>query len=201
MRYPKAIQNLINELSKLPSVGPKTAERYVFYLLKQSSADLKKFGQTIAELKENIIICQSCHGVSEKSPCDICSNPNRDKTILCVVANTRDMSAIESTHEFFGQYHVLGGVLNTIEGVGPDSLKIDSLKVKIRQNSVKEVILALNPTIEGETTSLYLIKLLKPYEVKITRLARGLATGADLEYADELTLGNALKYRNQMNNS
>ena len=200
MRYPKPIQNLINELSKLPSVGPKTAERYVFYLLKQPNADLKKFAQTIADLKDSIIICQSCHSVAEKSPCEICANPHRDKNLLCVVANTRDMAAIESTKEFFGHYHVLGGVLNTIEGVGPDSLKIDTLKAKIRQNQVKEVILALNPTIEGETTSLYLIKLLTPYKIKITRLARGLSAGADLEYADEMTLGNALKYRNQLNN-
>ena len=199
MNYPKAIQNLITELSQLPTVGPKTAERYVFYLLKQSSSDLKKFAQAIAELKDNIIICKNCHAVTEKSPCEICSDPKRDNSIICIVANTRDMIAIEATSEFFGQYHVLGGVLNTIEGNGPDKLKINSLVAKIKQKTVKEVILALNPNIEGETTSMYIAKLLKPYNIKISRLAKGLATGSDLEYADEMTLSNALKYRNQVN--
>ena len=196
MKYPKSIQNLINELSQLPTVGPKTAERYVFYLLKQSSSDLKKFAQAIAELKDNIIICKNCHAVAETDPCEICSDQKRDASLICVVANTRDMIAIEATNTFSGQYHVLGGVLNTIEGKWPDTLKINSLVAKIKQKTVKEVILALNPNIEGETTSMYITKLLKPYDVKISRLAKGLATGSDLEYADEMTLSNALKYRN-----
>lgn len=199
MKYPKSIQNLITELSQLPTVGPKTAERYVFYLLKQSSSDLKKFAQAIAELKDNIIICKNCHAVAETDPCEICSDLKRDASLICVVANTRDMLAIEATNTFFGQYHVLGGVLNTIEGNGPDKLKINSLVAKIKQKSVKEVILALNSNIEGETTSMYITKLLKPYGVKISRLAKGLSTGSDLEYADEMTLSNALKYRNIVN--
>jgi len=198
MKYPRAIQNLINELSRLPTVGPKTAERYVFFLLKQSDSDLKRFAKALAELKENIVICRNCHAVTENNPCEICLDAKRDQSTICIVANTRDMTVLESTGEFFGQYHVLGGVLNAITGINPDQLKIDSLLAKIEQKNIKEVILALNPNIEGETTSMYLSKLLKPYGITITRLAKGLSTGSDLEYADEMTLSNALKYRNKM---
>jgi recombination protein RecR len=198
MKYPQAIQNLIDELSKLPAVGPKTAERYVFSLLKRSNQELNNFAKSIAELKANIIVCRECNAVSESNPCEICSDPKRNKEVVCVVANTRDMIAIESTKQFNGQYHVLGGVLNTIEGVTPEKLKIKSLEAKIKKNQIKEVILALNPNIEGETTSLFLSKIIKPYNIKISRLAKGLSTGSDLEYADEMTLSNALKYRNQL---
>ncbi len=198
MKYPQAIQNLIDELSKLPAVGPKTAERYVFSLLKRSNQELNSFAKSIAELKSNIIVCQECNAVSESNPCEICSDTKRSKEVICVVANTRDMIAIESTKQFNGQYHVLGGVLNTIEGITPEQLKIKSLEAKIKKNQVKEIILALNPNIEGETTSLFLTKIIKPYNIKISRLAKGLSTGSDLEYADEMTLSNALKYRNQL---
>ena len=196
MAYPKSIQNLIDYFTSLPTVGPKTAERYVFYLLKQHPEDLQKFAQAIAELKENTVVCSKCFAISESSPCSICSDKKRDQSLLCLIANTRDMLTLEATRQYNGLYHILGGLINTIEGIGPEKLQIKPLFDKIKNQPVKEVVLALNPTLEGETTVLYLTKLLKPYKIKITRLAKGLPMGADLEYADEITLTNALKYRN-----
>ncbi len=198
MKYPLAIQNLIDQLSQLPSVGPKTAERYVFYLLKKNPEDLQKLAQAIAELKEKIIICQSCLAMAESNPCSICSDLKRDRTSLCIIADSRDLSAIEATGQYKGLYFVLGGVLNAIEGMAAEQLNIKQLLQKIKQNQIKEIILALNPDLEGETTAMYLVKLLKPFKIKITRLAKGLPMGADLEYADEITLSNALKYRNEI---
>ena len=198
MKYPKSIQNLIDILSRLPSVGPKTAERYVFFLLNQNPEDLQKFAQAIAELKEKIVICRVCGAVAESSPCPICSDSGRNRKTLCVVSNTRDMLAIESTNNFKGLYHILGGLINTIEGVKPDQLSIKPLLKRLEDKAVKEVILALSPTLEGEATTLYLTKLLKPQNIRITRLARGLPSGANLEYADEITLTNALNMRNEL---
>ncbi len=195
MDYPKSIQNLITELTRWPSVGPKTAERYVFYLLNQNPEQLQRLAQTIEELKEKITICQDCGAVSESSPCFICKDKRRNQSLLCIIANTRDMLSIESTGAFQGKYHILGGVINSIAGLGPDKLNIKSLQNKIKNNNIKEIILALSPNIEGETTALYLNKLLKSEKLKITRIARGLPSGAELEYADEMTLGNALKFR------
>lgn len=196
MKYPKSIQNLIDTFCKLPSVGPKTAERYVFYLLKQNPEELQKFAQTIAELKEKIIICKKCLAVAETNPCSICSDKKRNNMILCVVANTRDMLAIESTGQYNGLYHVLGGTINVIEDITPEKLQIKELIIKLKNGIFKEIILALNPNLEGETTALYLSKIIKPYKIKITRLAKGLPMGSDLEYADEITLSNSIKYRN-----
>lgn len=198
MQYPASIQNLINFFSKLPTVGPKTAERYVFYLLQQNPEELQKFAQAIAELKEKITICKKCGAVSESSPCFICADQKRKQTTLCVISNTRDMLAIEATKQFNGQYHILGGVINTIEQIGPEKLKIKELIQKAKQNNLTEIIIALNPTLEGETTAQYLTKELKPFNIKITRIARGLPMGADLEYADEHTIANALKYRTNL---
>ncbi|MDP3043516.1 MAG: recombination mediator RecR [bacterium] len=198
MKYPSSIQNLINHFSQLPTVGPKTAERYVFYLLRQSPEFLQKFAQGLAELKEKIVVCQNCLAIAESNPCAICSDNKRDKTKICVVADTRDMLAIENIKQYNGLYHVLGGVINMVEGIKPEQLNIQQLTDKIKQNNAKEIILALNPDLEGETTAMYLAKLLKPSGqdgIKITRLAKGLPMGADLEYADEITLINALKYR------
>ena len=198
MKYPRSIQNLIDHFTKLPTVGRKTAERYVFYLLKKDAEELQSFAQSIAELKEKTTVCQSCLSIAETDPCYICRDPKRDGSKLMIVADTRDMHAIESINEYSGHYHVLGGSLNAIEGIKPEQLKIKQLLAKIKNPKfpVKEIILATNPNIEGETTALYLIKLLKPLKLKITRLAKGLPMGADLEYADEITLSNALKYRN-----
>jgi recombination protein RecR len=198
MRYPASIQNLIDHFCKLPTVGPKTAERYVFYLLKQHPESLQQFAQAIAEVKEKTTVCQTCLAIAESNPCRICSNQKRNHSVICLVADTRDMLAIEATKQYSGIYHILGGVINTIEGVKPDQLNIKALLNNLKQNNAKEIILAFNPDLEGETTSMYIGKLLKPNKLKITRLAKGLPMGADLEYADEITLANALKYRNEI---
>lgn len=198
MRFPPAIQNLIDQFSSLPTVGPKTAQRYVFYLLKQPVEELQKLAQYIAELKEKTITCSSCLAISESNPCPICADKKRQPNIICVIASTQDMLTIEATGQYNGLYHVLEGLINTIEDIKPEQLNIKQLVDKLKKNSIKEIILALNPTLEGETTVMYLVKLLKPYKIKITRLAKGLPTGANLEYADEITLANALKYRNEL---
>lgn len=195
MRYPRAIQNLIDHFTKFPTVGPKTAERYVFHLLKQHPEDLQQLAQAIAELKEKTIICKSCFAVADANPCSICTDAKRDGTIICVVSNTRDMIAIEHIHEYKGKYHIIGGVLDPLEGIKPENLLIKPLLERIKKNKVNEIILAMNSNLEGETTALYLHKVLTPFKLKVSRLAKGLPTGADLEYADEMTLVNALKYR------
>lgn len=198
MKFPQSIQNLISHFSQLPTVGPKTAERYVFYLLKQDPEMLQEFALAISELKEKTTICQNCLAIAETNPCPICADEKRNKTVICVVADSRDMLAIESTKKYNGLYHILGGVINAIEGIKADQLNIKQLIEKIKKNQIKEIILALNPDMEGETTAMYLAKLIKPYKIKITRLAKGLPMGANLEYADEITLANALKYRTDL---
>jgi recombination protein RecR len=198
MKYPAAIQNLIARLSELPSVGPKTAERYVFYLLKQGDDKLKSLAKTISELLENITTCHICHSIAETDPCSICADKNRQDGILCVVENTQDLIAIEATKQYNGRYFVLDGLVNTINEVRPEDLNIEKLARRIKADNIKEIILALNFTLEGETTALYLTKILKDH-LKITRLAKGLPAGSNLEYADELTLGSALKNRNEIN--
>jgi recombination protein RecR len=198
MKFPASIQILINFFSDLPTVGPKTAERYVFYLLRKNPEELQRYAQALAELKEKTTICHICHTYAEADPCFICSDKNRNPRLLCIVADTRDMMAIESTKEYNGLYSALGGVINAIEGVKPEELNIKSMLEKVKNNKTDEVVLALDPNFEGETTVMYLTKLLKPYKVKISRLAKGLPMGADLEYADEMTLANALKYRNEL---
>lgn len=197
MKYPRAIQNLIEKFSEFPSVGPKTAERYVFYLLKQGEEKLKSLAATISELKAKTTVCRSCLAISENDPCLICVDKNRRAGILCVVENAQDLAALEATGQYNGRYFVLEGLINTINEVRPEDLNIDKLVKKIKEENIKEIILALNFTLEGETTALYLTKILKNH-LKITRLARGLPAGSDLEYADELTLANALKYRNEI---
>lgn len=198
MPYPLPIQKIIAHFSKLPSVGPKTAERYVFALLKYTDEELQAFAQAIAELKEKTTVCAKCHAISAASTCAICADSGRDHSTLCVVAGTRDLNSIESAKEFKGIYHVLGGTIDVINGIKPENLKIKELLQRIKENRIKEIILALNPNMQGETTSLYLNKLLKPSKIKITRIARGLPMGSDLEYADEMTLANALKFRNEI---
>lgn len=195
MKYPASIQKLIEYFSKLPTVGPKTAERYVFYLLQQNDEELQKFAQSVAELKKKITICRYCGAVTEKNPCDICSDGGRDNKIICVVANTREMIAVEETDTFKGVYHILGGLINTVEEIKPEDLRIKSLVEKIKNQKTSEVIIALNPTMEGEATSLYISKILSHLNIKITRIAKGLPMGSDIEYADQHTLANALKYR------
>ena len=196
MKYPSSIQNLIDHFTKLPTVGPKTAERYVFYLLKAHPEWLQAFAQAIAELKEKTTVCRICLSIAETDPCPICRDPKRNRAVICLVRDTRDLLAIESIREYNGLYHILGGVINTIEGIKPEQLNIKQLLNRIKRPPIKEIILAFNPDLEGETTSLYMAKFLKPHKFKVTRLAKGLPMGADLEYADEITLSNALKYRN-----
>jgi len=189
---PQTIRNLIEEFSQLPGIGTKTAERFVFYLLKKQPADLQRFANNLSRLKENVKLCSICQTLAEQDPCYICSNPERDKSIICVVAEPTDLAAIEKTDDYQGVYHVLNGVLNPIENITPDKLKIDELIQRIKKDKPQEVILALNPDIEGESTSLYLNKLLKALDIKVTRLAKGLPMGSDLEYADQATLSSAL---------
>ena len=200
MKYPKSIENLIRLFSTLPAVGPKTAERYVFHLLKKSPEELARFGAGVARLKTDISVCPNCLALIENKNCAVCSDPKRDISALCVVADNRDLIAIEATKSYSGHYHVLNGELDAITGVRPEDLHIKALLTKLKGKKVKEVILGLNPTLEGETTAMYLSKLIKLNfpSIKITRLARGLPMGADIEYADELTLSNSLKYRSEV---
>ena len=196
---PSPIKKLINQFTKLPGIGEKTAARLAFYLLKQSKEELEIFSKTLAELKEKIVRCSICQNIAETDPCPICKDPNRDKSVICVVGEPLDMVALEGTSEYKGVYHVLGGSISPVEGIGPDQLKIKELQDRVEKgkDKIKEIILANDPTLEGEATAMYIAKLLKPLNIKITRIARGLPVGGDLEYADEVTLSNALKGRKE----
>ena len=198
MQYPKTIKNLIEQFNKLPGIGTKTSERFVFYLLRKSNEEIKEFANCLLDLKNKTTICQICGAVSETNPCQICSDIKRDKSKICVVAETRDMLAIENLQNYNGVYHILGGVINTTDKINLKTLNIKQLVNRLKNNQIKEVILAFNPNLEGETTILYLTKILKPYNVKITKLAKGLPVGGDIEYADEGTLSSAFKYRNEI---
>ncbi len=197
---PKSIQNLINEFGKLPGIGPKSASRLAFYLLKQSGVDVQTFAQAVANLQKDIIFCSICHNMAETDPCKICSDPKRNKNLICVVEDPLDVVAMDQIANYDGVYHVLGGVINPLEGVGPENLKIKELLQRLEESTPKEVVLATNPSMEGEATAMYISKLLKEPKyshVKVTRIARGLPTGADLEYADEYTLSKALEGRRE----
>ncbi len=195
---PKAVQNLINEFSKLPGIGPKSASRLAFYLLKQPEVDLQTFAQLLANLQKNLIYCSVCHNMSESDPCKICSDSKRNQNLICVVEDSLDVAAMDQIASFNGVYHVLGGVISPLDGVGPEQLKVTALLERLSGISPKEVVLATNPSLEGEATAMYISKQLKQPKfshVKVTRIARGLAAGADLEYADEYTLSKALEGR------
>jgi len=182
----------IEELSKLPSIGKKTAQRLALFILKMDDDQVNNLLKSIKELKTKLKSCSRCNNLSEDELCEVCKSTKRDKSIICVVEEASDVIAIEKTHEFNGLYHVLGGVLSPLTGVTPDLLKIKELLKRFEKEKIKEVILALNPDTEGETTSLYLAKLLKPLNMKVTRIARGLPVGGDLEFADEATIGRAM---------
>ena len=195
--YPNSVKNLIAEFSKLPGIGPRTAARFTFNLLRRSENDLRLLGNAILDLKKKTKICKNCFNISENELCEFCSNPKRDRSVICVVEEAMNIPAIENTKQFNGLYHVLGGVIKPSEGIGPDDLNIKRLFQRIENSKVNEIIIATNPDTEGETTALYLVKTFKPLDLKITRLARGLATGSDLEYADEMTISSALAGRRE----
>ena len=191
----KLLEDAVNEFAKLPGIGNKTALRLVLYLLRQPAEESESFGNIIIRLKKDIRECKICHNLSDTDVCHICSNQSRTHEIVCVVESIRDVMSIENTRQFHGAYHVLGGIISPMDGIGPGDLTIDSLDKKIKSNGIKEVILALPTTMEGDTTNFYIYRKIKEYGVKITTLARGVAVGDDLEYADEITLGRSLLNR------
>ncbi len=191
----RLLEDAVNEFAKLPGIGNKTALRLVLHLLKQPPEESELFGNTILRLKRDIRECSICHNLSDSAVCHICSDSSRNHQIICIVETIRDVMSIENTHQFRGVYHVLGGIISPMDGIGPGDLNIESLDLKIREKGVHEIILALPTTMEGDTTNFYIYRKLKNYQVKITTLARGVAVGDDLEYADEITLGRSLLNR------
>jgi recombination protein RecR len=189
------IENAVNEFARLPGIGKKTALRLVLHLLKQDPAQVKLFGEVVTRMRDQIKFCKNCHNVSDEEICSICGSPSRNKSLICVVETIRDVMAIENTQQFNGVYHVLGGIISPIDGIGPDQLNIYSLVERVQQQGVEEIIMALSPTIEGDTTIYYLSKKLKDLPVKITTIARGIAFGGELEYADEMTLARSISNR------
>ncbi len=198
MEIAEPLRVVIEELSKLPSIGRKSAQRLALHLVKKEKQDLEELIKALIELKDNIKFCSQCFNISANEICSVCTNPKRDSSLICVVEDASDVIAIENTNEFSGRYHVLGGVLSPLAGIGVENLKMKELVIRLKNDDVKEIILALNPNTEGETTSLYLAKLLKPFGIKITRLARGLPIGGDLEFTDEATIGRAVLNRIDM---
>lgn len=193
--YSPSIEKLIESFKKLPSIGEKTAVRLAFYMLNSSEDETNKFVESIQEAKKNLKFCSTCFNISDTDPCPICSAANRDKTKICVVEDVKDVVAMEKTHEFKGLYHVLHGSISPMDGIGPDDIKLKELLARMMGGEVKEVILATNPRVEGEATSMYIAKLIKPMGVKVTRIAHGIPVGGDIEYTDEFTLGKALEGR------
>lgn len=198
MIYPKSIASLIEHFQKFPSVGPKSAQRMAFYLLRMPRSEVEKFAQSMLDAKENTKTCEICFNLSSTSPCEICTSSQRDKSTICVVAETKDLIAIEKTNEYKGLYHVLQGLISPMDGIGADDIRIKELLNRLTDENVREVILALSPSVEGEATSLYLNKLIKPFGIKISRIAFGLPVGADLEYADEITIAKAIEGRREL---
>lgn len=195
--YPRAMGKLIGELSKLPGIGTKTAQRLAFYILGLSKGKVKELTDAILDAKINIKYCSECNNLTESDPCEICSSDERNKNTVCVVESPKDVIAMEKTGEYKGLYHVLHGSISPMDGIGPDDIKINNLLPRL-ENGIEEVILATDPNAEGDATAMYLAKLLKPLGVKVTRLAHGLPVGSDLEYADEVTLSRALEGRREM---
>ncbi|HLI16441.1 MAG TPA: recombination mediator RecR [Acidimicrobiales bacterium] len=192
------IQDLVDELGRLPGIGPKSAQRLAFHLLKVAKEDALRLAAAIVEVRERVVVCEVCFNIALSARCTICADDRRDPTLVCVVEDPRDIVAIERTREFHGRYHVLGGALNPIEGVGPEHLRVRELLARIESEGVREVIVCTNPNLEGDTTGLYLARLLRPLGITVTRIASGLPVGGDLEYADELTLGRALAGRREL---
>ena len=198
MHYAKPLARLVGELEKLPGIGPKSAQRLAFYLLRIPIEEARQLAEAIVEVKERISACQVCFNFTDQPICDVCRNSRRDKSLLCVVAEPRDLLAMERTNEFTGGYHVLGGVISPMEGIGPEMLRVRELIERLQDGQVREIILATNPTVEGDTTAMYLARLIKPFGVKVTKIAFGLPVGGDLDYADQATLIQALEGRREL---
>jgi recombination protein RecR len=196
--YEGPIQDLVDELNRLPGIGPKSAQRLAFHIVKTASQDARRLAEAIVQAKERVRFCRECYGVSEGELCRFCADPTRDTTVVCVVEEPKDVSALERTGAIKGRYHVLGGAISPMQGIGPDDLRVQELLDRVGRNGVGEVILATNPNLEGNATAMYVAGLLKPLGVRVTRLASGLPVGGDLEYADEVTLGQALEGRREM---
>lgn len=196
--YSPSIEKLIENFEKLPSIGHKTAQRLAFHMLDVSNEEAREFTDAILNAKQNLKFCSKCFNISDTDPCNICSNVKRDQSTICVVEDVRDVFAMERTHEYNGVYHILHGTISPMNGVGPDDIKIKELLSRLMDGTVKELILATNPRVEGEATSMYISKLVKPMGVKVTRIARGIPVGGDLEYTDEITLMKALEGRSEM---
>jgi recombination protein RecR len=196
MNFPsKLIENAVEELAKLPGIGRKTALRLVLHLLKSENEDTRALARALEQMREEVTYCRTCHNISDTEICNICANPLRDHSLLCVVSDIRDVIAIENTGQYQGLYHVLGGVISPIEGVGPTDLNISSLVERIPNSGIKEVVLAVSPTMEGDTTAFYITRKLRDFPLKLTSIARGIPVGGELEYADEITLGRSIMER------
>ncbi len=198
MEYAKPLAKLIRELEKMPGVGPKSAQRMAFHILRMPDEEAHALAEAIIEVKERIFTCKRCFNFTDEELCPICRNPSRDSSVLCVVADVRDLMAIERTQEYRGLYHVLQGVISPMDGVGTEQLRIRELLQRLRSERVEEVIIAMNPTIEGDATAMYLSKLIKPLGIRVTQLAHGVPIGGDLDYADQATLISALEWRREL---
>ena len=196
--YEGAVQELIDELGRLPGVGPKSAQRIAFHILESDPDDMKKLATAIVTVKDRVKFCSVCGNVTEQETCSICRDPRRDPTMICVVEESKDVIAVERTRSFRGRYHVLGGAINPIAGIGPDQLRIRELLSRLSDEQISEIIIATDPNLEGEATATYLMRMLKTLGITVTRLASGLPVGGDLEYADEITLGRAFEGRRSM---
>jgi len=196
--YEGAVQDLIDELGRLPGIGPKSAQRIAFFILQAEPEDVSRLAEALNEVKRRVRFCEICGNVSESEKCRICTDPKRTEEVICVVEESKDVVAIERTREFRGRYHVLGGAISPIEGVGPDDLRVRELLTRLASGEVNEIIIATDPNLEGEATATYLARMLKPMGLTVTRLASGLPVGGDLEYADEVTLGRAFAGRRQL---
>ncbi len=198
MEYAKPLAKLIRELEKMPGVGPKSAQRIAFHILRLPEEEARTLAEAIMEVKERITTCKRCFNFTDEELCPICRNPSRDASVLCVVADVRDLMAIERTQEFRGQYHVLQGVISPMDGISAEHLRIRELLQRLQSGQIREVIIAMNPTIEGDATALYLSKLIKPLGIRVTQLAHGMPVGGDLDYADQATLISALEWRREL---
>ncbi|MFF3038757.1 recombination mediator RecR [Arthrobacter citreus] len=196
--YEGAVQELIDELGRLPGVGPKSAQRIAFHILESNAEDMSRLAAAIVTVKEKVKFCQVCGNVTEQETCNICRDPRRDPTMICVVEESKDVIAVERTRSFRGRYHVLGGAINPIAGIGPDQLRIRELLSRLSDEQISEIIIATDPNLEGEATATYLVRMLKTLGITVTRLASGLPVGGDLEYADEITLGRAFEGRRSL---